>query len=64
MVVTHEMQFAKEVAHQVIFLDNGIVTEQGPAYELLTNPQSDRLRIFLSRLQIIRNTSTSLGTSS
>ena len=55
VVVTHEMQFAKEVAHQVIFLDNGIVTEQGPAYELLTNPQSDRLRIFLSRLQIIRN---------
>ncbi|MFW9259531.1 amino acid ABC transporter ATP-binding protein [Nostoc sp. CALU 546] len=55
VVVTHEMQFAKEVAHQVIFLDKGIVTEQGPAYEVLTNPQSDRLRIFLSRLQIIRN---------
>ncbi|MEH1873858.1 amino acid ABC transporter ATP-binding protein [Nostoc sp.] len=52
VVVTHEMQFAKEVAHQVIFLDNGIVTEQGPAYELLTNPQSDRLRIFLSRLNV------------
>ncbi|BBD64516.1 ABC transporter-related protein [Nostoc commune NIES-4072] len=55
VIVTHEMQFAKEVANQVIFLDNGIVTEQGPAYELLTNPQSDRLRLFLSRLQIIRN---------
>ncbi|MEH2155558.1 amino acid ABC transporter ATP-binding protein [Nostoc sp.] len=55
VVVTHEMQFAKEVAHQVIFLDQGIVTEQGPAYEVLTNPQSDRLRIFLSRLKIIRN---------
>ncbi|WP_375503868.1 amino acid ABC transporter ATP-binding protein [uncultured Nostoc sp.] len=52
VVVTHEMQFAKEVAHQVIFLDNGIVTEQGPAYELLTNPQSDRLRLFLSRLNV------------
>ncbi|MEJ6480569.1 amino acid ABC transporter ATP-binding protein [Nostoc punctiforme UO1] len=49
VVVTHEMQFAKEVAHQVIFLDKGIVTE---AYEVLTNPQSDRLRIFLSRLQV------------
>ncbi|MHC5612411.1 MAG: amino acid ABC transporter ATP-binding protein [Nostoc sp.] len=55
VVVTHEMQFAKEVAHQVIFLDQGIVTEQGSAYEVLTNPQSDRLRIFLSRLQIIPN---------
>jgi arginine/lysine/histidine/glutamine transport system ATP-binding protein len=55
VVVTHEMQFAKEVAHQVIFLDKGIVTEKGSAYEVLTNPQSDRLRIFLSRLQVIRN---------
>ncbi|MEH2146911.1 amino acid ABC transporter ATP-binding protein [Nostoc sp.] len=52
VIVTHEMQFAKEVAHQVIFLDQGIVTEQGPAYEVLTNPQSDRLRIFLSRLNV------------
>ncbi|QKQ76157.1 amino acid ABC transporter ATP-binding protein [Nostoc sp. TCL240-02] len=55
VVVTHEMQFAKEVAHQVIFLDKGIVAEKGSAYEVLTNPQSDRLRIFLSRLQVIRN---------
>ncbi|MEH2465922.1 amino acid ABC transporter ATP-binding protein [Nostoc sp.] len=53
VVVTHEMQFAKEVAHQVIFLDQGIVTEQGTAYEVLTNPQSDRLRIFLSRLKAV-----------
>lgn len=52
VVVTHEMQFAKEVADQVIFLDQGIVTEQGSAYEVLTNPQSDRLRIFLSRLNV------------
>ncbi|AVH65435.1 amino acid ABC transporter ATP-binding protein [Nostoc sp. 'Peltigera membranacea cyanobiont' N6] len=55
VVVTHEMQFAKEVAHQVIFLDKGIVTEKGSAYEVLTNPQSDRLRIFLSRFQIIHS---------
>ncbi|MBE8999634.1 MULTISPECIES: amino acid ABC transporter ATP-binding protein [unclassified Nostoc] len=55
VIVTHEMQFAKEVAHQVIFLDKGIVAEKGSAYEVLTNPQSDRLRIFLSRLQVIRN---------
>ncbi|MBD2515662.1 amino acid ABC transporter ATP-binding protein [Nostoc sp. FACHB-973] len=54
-IVTHEMQFAKEVAHQVIFLDKGVVAEQGSAYEVLTNPQSDRLRTFLSRLQIIPN---------
>ncbi|AFY42123.1 amino acid ABC transporter ATP-binding protein [Nostoc sp. PCC 7107] len=50
VVVTHEMQFAKEVAHRVIFMDKGVVAEQGTAYELITNPQSDRLRTFLSRL--------------
>jgi len=50
VVVTHEMQFAREVAHRVIFLDKGVVAEQGPAYEVITNPQSDRLRSFVSRL--------------
>ncbi|WP_193196099.1 amino acid ABC transporter ATP-binding protein [Nostoc sp. MG11] len=50
VIVTHEMQFAKEVANRVIFLDQGIVAEQGPANEVLSNPQSDRLRLFLSRL--------------
>jgi arginine/lysine/histidine/glutamine transport system ATP-binding protein len=50
VIVTHEMQFAREVANQVIFLDKGIIAEQGAAYDVLTNPQSDRLRIFLSRL--------------
>ncbi len=50
VVVTHEMQFAREAAHRVIFLDKGIVAEQGPAYEVLSHPNSDRLRTFLSRL--------------
>lgn len=49
-VVTHEMQFAREVANQVVFLDKGQVAEQGPAREVLTNPKSDRLGAFLSRL--------------
>jgi arginine/lysine/histidine/glutamine transport system ATP-binding protein len=53
VVVTHEMQFAKEVAHRVIFLDQGVVVEQGSAQEILTHPQSDRLRIFLSRLNVV-----------
>jgi arginine/lysine/histidine/glutamine transport system ATP-binding protein len=50
VVVTHEIQFAREVAHRVLFMDKGVVTEQGPAHEVLTNPQSARLRLFLSRL--------------
>ncbi len=51
VVVTHEMQFAREAADRVIFLDQGIVAEEGSAYEVLLNPQSDRLRAFLSRLK-------------
>ncbi|MGH8000307.1 MAG: polar amino acid ABC transporter ATP-binding protein, partial [Brasilonema sp.] len=50
VVVTHEMQFAREVAHRVIFLDKGVVVEQGLAHQVLSNPESDRLRTFLSRL--------------
>jgi len=50
VVVTHEMQFAREAANRVIFLDQGVVAEEGSAYEVLSNPQSDRLRAFLSRL--------------
>lgn len=50
VVVTHEMQFAREVAHRVMFLNQGQVEEQGAAREVLTYPKSDRLRAFLSRL--------------
>ncbi|ELR96326.1 amino acid ABC transporter ATP-binding protein [Gloeocapsa sp. PCC 73106] len=50
VVVTHEMQFAREVANRVIFLNKGLVEEQGNAQEVLTNPQSDRLKAFLQRM--------------
>lgn len=50
VVVTHEIQFAREVAHRVMFLDQGYVVEQGEAREVLTHPQSDRLQAFLSRM--------------
>ena len=53
VVVTHEMQFAREVAHRVMFLDKGQVEEQGAAREVLTDPKSDRLRAFLSRLNVV-----------
>ncbi|MFB8789287.1 MAG: amino acid ABC transporter ATP-binding protein [Potamolinea sp.] len=55
VVVTHEMQFAREVAHRVLFLDQGLVAEEGPAREVLTNPRSDRLRAFLSRMSFTSN---------
>ncbi|HEY9886940.1 MAG TPA: amino acid ABC transporter ATP-binding protein [Candidatus Obscuribacterales bacterium] len=51
-IVTHEMQFARDVANRVIFLNQGLVEEEGNAYQVITNPQSDRLRAFLSRMQL------------
>lgn len=50
IVVTHEMQFAKEVAHRVMFLNKGQVEEEGHAREVLSNPKSERLQAFLSRM--------------
>jgi len=50
VIVTHEMQFAREVAHRVFFLNAGQIEEEGPSREVLANPRSDRLRTFLSRM--------------
>lgn len=49
MVVTHEMAFAKDVSDRVIFMDNGMIEEQGKPADVLINPQSERLREFLTR---------------
>ena len=50
VVVTHEMQFAREVADRVLFIDGGVVAEQGPSAELLGNPQHPRTQDFLRRV--------------
>ena len=50
LVVTHEMAFAKEVADRVIFLDGGVIVEEGPPREILVNPRQDRTRDFLRRV--------------
>lgn len=50
MVVTHEIQFAREVAYRVMFLDQSYTVEHGEAREMLAHPQSDRLQAFLSRM--------------
>ena len=47
-VVTHEMGFAREVADRILFIDEGIITEEGSPEELFGNPKSPRLRDFLS----------------
>jgi polar amino acid transport system ATP-binding protein len=50
LVVTHEMQFAREVADKVIFMDGGYIVEEGPAAEVIGNPQEERTREFLARV--------------
>jgi polar amino acid transport system ATP-binding protein len=53
LVVTHEMLFAKEVANRVVFMDEGVVVEDGPPATILSNPASERLRSFLRRFEQI-----------
>lgn len=53
VVVTHEMQFAREVASRVMFLNQGQVEEEGDPREVLRNPSSERLQAFLSRMSMI-----------
>ena len=55
VVVTHEMQFARDVANRVLFMDKGLVAEEGPSRQVLTNPESDRLQTFLSRMSFMGN---------
>jgi ABC-type polar amino acid transport system ATPase subunit len=49
VVVTHEMAFAKEVSDRVVFMDQGIILEQGSPEEIFTRPKNDRTREFLTR---------------
>ena len=49
LIVTHEMAFARDVADQVIFMDDGVIVEQGPSHEVIENPQQERTKQFLSR---------------
>ncbi|MDX0523571.1 ATP-binding cassette domain-containing protein [Sinorhizobium medicae] len=50
VVVTHEMGFARDVADHLIFMDGGVIVEQGQPVEVLTRPQHDRTRAFLARV--------------
>ncbi|SDO64834.1 polar amino acid transport system ATP-binding protein [Pedococcus dokdonensis] len=51
IVVTHEMGFARDVADRVVFMDGGVVVEQGPPGEVISNPQHERTRSFLRRMR-------------
>ena len=49
VIVTHEMAFARDVAHRVLFMDGGRIVEQGPAAELFNRPREERTRRFLAK---------------
>nr|WP_060494143.1 MULTISPECIES: amino acid ABC transporter ATP-binding protein [Pseudomonas] len=49
LIVTHEMRFAGEVADQIVFMDGGVVVEQGAPSDILSNPVQDRTRAFLKK---------------
>jgi ABC-type polar amino acid transport system ATPase subunit len=50
VVVTHEMQFARDVSDRVVFISDGVIVEQGDPEELFKNPKQERTRIFLERV--------------
>jgi putative lysine transport system ATP-binding protein len=49
IVVTHEMAFARDVSTRVVFMDNGVIAEEGPPEQIFATPQNDRTKEFLSR---------------
>ena len=49
IVVTHEMEFARDVSHRVIFMDKGVIAEEGNPEDLFTNPKEERTKEFLQR---------------
>ena len=53
IIVTHEMAFARDVAAQIIFMDGGVIVEQGPAREVIEHPQEERTKHFLAFVGIL-----------
>ena len=51
VVVTHEMAFARDLSDRIIFMDGGVIVEQGTAQDVINNPQQERTKAFLSRFQ-------------
>ncbi len=50
LIVTHEMQFAREIADRIVFMEGGRIVEQGPPAQIFDNPQDERTRAFLRRV--------------
>ena len=50
LIVTHEMNFARDIADRVLFFDHGVILEEGPPDRIFTSPQHDRTREFLTSI--------------
>ena len=50
VIVTHEMGFAREVADRILFMDDGVIAEEGSPEEIFGNPKSERLQSFLAKV--------------
>jgi L-cystine transport system ATP-binding protein len=50
VIVTHELKFAEQVSDEIIFMDNGVIVEQGPPEEILKNPKQERTKQFIQRI--------------
>lgn len=50
VVVTHEMGFAREVSNRVVFISDGVITEEGTPEDIFRHPKSERLKTFLSKV--------------
>ena len=55
VIVTHQMEFARDVAERTIFMDDGVIIEQGPSAEVLGSPKEERTRRFLSKVSGLRS---------
>ena len=49
VIVTHEMGFARDVADRIVFMDGGVIVEQGPAEQVIDHPREERTRAFLAQ---------------
>jgi len=50
VIVTHEMNFAKDISSRVIFMDQGLIVEEGSPMEIFTQPKEERTRMFLNKV--------------
>ena len=51
VIVTHEISFARDVADRIIFMDGGVIVEEGPPASVIDNPANERTKAFLSRFE-------------